>query len=99
MSAKQQERQKLSQFYKKICGTFSRDCGFYIKRRAGGNSFNSINSPDPFFRRVLNGGYVRIAYNGLTVDDVLNNDIIIEIVDHEYTVKVISFGESVLNCI
>lgn len=99
MSANKQKRQKLSQFYNKICETFKRDCGFSIKRRAGGNSFNSINFPDSFFRRVLNGGYVRIAYNGLTVDDVLNNDIIIEVVNNEYTVKVVSFGGVVLACI
>ena len=96
MSNYKKERQKLSQFYNKICDTFKRDCGFSIKRRAGGNSFNSIKFPDNFFRRVWNGGYVRIAYNDLTVDDILNNDIIIEVVNHEYTVKVVSFGEIVL---
>lgn len=99
MSANKKERQKLSQFYKKICETFKRDCGFSIKRRAGGNPFNSINLPDQFFRRVCDVGYVRIVYNGLTVDEVLNYDIIIEVVNHEYTVKVVTLGDIVLNCI
>lgn len=99
MSPRRKERQKLSQFYNKICQTFKRDCGFSIKRRAGGNTFNSINFPDQFFRRVLNGGYVQIAYNGLTVDEVLNYDIMIEVVNNEYTVKVVTVGDIVLTCI
>ena len=96
MSPKRQERLLLSQFYNKIIDTFLRDCGIKIKV-IGKVSFNSIDTPCSFFRKCNSYDDVCILYKDLSVQEMLDNDIVIEQYKNDiYEVRLMKAGEKIL---
>lgn len=98
MSPKRQERLLLSQFYNKIIDTFLRDWGIKIKV-IGKVSFNSIDKPCSLFRQYGSYDDVCILYHGLSVQEMLDNDIVIEQGKNDiyiYEVRLMEAGEKVL---